>query len=204
MPDRISVWVTDFGRKFFQAQWIDPKTGKTRTKSTKCTRRREAERWAKEWKDKLNARHTLPADGLLSWADFVVLYGEQHLSGLSRGGADRSIGCLHSFERLASPRKIGDVDAQMISDYIQKLRSEGRQEATLAIHVRSLGAALRWASRQGYLPFVPALPTIPRAIAKRSKGRPLSGLEFRRLLRAVPGKVPDPHVDDWRRVKSAR
>lgn len=196
---KISVWVVDYGRKHLQLQWIDPVTGQRRTKSSGCTRRRDAARAALELERDLNARRP-ECDGLLPWDSFVLEYTDHHLESLAESSLSRSLGVLSVFRSRINPATIGSVSTAVLMSYASILRREGRPETTIATHLRTIRAALSWAADAGYIATVPRAPKIARAFHQRPKGRPLATAEFARMLRHTSSIVTRPCARSWRRL----
>ena len=62
-------------RKYYQAEWVDPVTGRDRTKSTKCTKKRDAERFAGQLEEKLSSGE-FHDDKPVTWDEFRLRYME--------------------------------------------------------------------------------------------------------------------------------
>lgn len=204
--ERISVYVVDLStdkkkRKYLYFQWIDPTTGKRKTKSSKCKTKREAERAAKDFEDKLN-RHRTTGDGSLLWDEFVTLYTEEHLSSLEFVSQKRVISILNIFKKISDPQRLSNVTTAVLSAYATKLRSDKwkRSEATIAAHLSRISTAMLWAKGQGYVDEVPRIPKVTRARSPRAKGRPLTGPEFVKFLRSVSAVVGRAAAKSWRRL----
>ncbi len=206
----IKVYVIDYGRKFFVMQWVDPTTGKRCTKSTKMTKRREAERVATELEKKLNS--AVPTgDGTLPFEDFVLLYDESHLVSLATASRYRSLSVLSIFQEIINPATIGHISTGSLVRFTSALRQSGSpkksagkgkgvSEATLRGYLATLRAALSWAKTAGYLAEVPKMPRLARAVKAKAKGRPLTDKEFVALLRAVKPVVGRAAAKSWRRL----
>lgn len=200
MP-RVSVYVVDYGRKFLQLQWIDPLTGKRRTKSSGTTRRREAERAAADHEKLLNAG-LHDADGSIPWREWRERIELEATGGLKSGTRKQISGILNSFERSASPGTLADLNPMNLSTHVATLRDAGRSEDTIKSHLRHLRSLLVWSVDQGLIAALPAIPKIRRARkGKEMKGRPITLVEFRRMLKAISKVVPDEsHRPAWRRL----
>lgn len=201
MTDRIKVWVIDYGesRKNYILQWIDPTTGKRKSKTSGTAKRREAERAAIELENRLNSI-TPNADGKTEWQAFVDVFERLHLSSLKESSALRAISVLNVFTELMDPRNLRAITTAALSQYAAKLRAKQRSEATISSHMTNMRVALRWARDQGYIDDVPKLPRLARNTSGRTmKGRPLTDAEFVQMLRAVRGVVGKPAARSWRR-----
>ncbi len=201
MTKRISVYVVDLGRKYLYFQWIDPATEKRKSQSSKCTTKRDAERAAKDFEDRLNAQ--LPTgDGTISWKDFRNVYWIDHAESLSRTSQKRIDTAFNVFEEEMSlgRQPLSTITAGFLSTYATKLRTTGRSPDTIVAGLSKIASALRWAKDHGYLSEVPRIPKIARAKGTRAKGRPLTDGEFIKLLCAVRGVVGDAAAPSWSRL----
>lgn len=191
------VYVIDLGRKFLYLQWIDAGSGKRKTKSAKTAKRREAERKAKDLEDQLN-QYFAPADGSIGWKQFVDRYQHQHLSSLAAASEKKSLGVLETFGEISGVDKLISITPSMLSWYAGQLRSRGRTESTIAGHIRTIRAALSWASDAGLLNRIPAVPKIARSKSHKSRGRPLTLKECGKMLRATRAVVDQRACRSWR------
>lgn len=206
MSERISVYVVDLStasnpRRFLYFQWVDPTTGKRRTQSSKCKTRREAERSAKAFEDRLNAK--LPTgDGSIRWEDFVTVYTEEHLLSLDVSSQRRVLSAFSMISKIISPDHLSSITTAALSKYAQTLRGDpwNRSETTIQLHLSKLSTALRWGVERGYLATVPAMPRIARSKGTKAKGRPITDREFLTLLRAVSQVVGRVAARSWRRL----
>lgn len=200
----IKVWVLDYGRDHFILQWKDPTSGKRRSKSSGCTKKRDAERAASLLESTLNARQPR-GNGSISWDDFKDVYEENHLSGLAKNSLDRTMTVFNVFEREMSPATLADVTGSVLSAFASRMRKLDRSEATIATSMRTLRAAMAWAKENGHIHEMPAIPKQVRAKRQRAKGRPLTDREFLELLRAVRlennlARLTRPQRRTWRRL----
>lgn len=195
------VYVRDYGpnRKFLVLVWRDPVTGMLRTQSSKCTRRREAERAAAAKEAELNAVQPT-GDGDFDWDSFILHYRDSHLVSLAPASQKRSLSVLNTFAVLMRPATLASITTPVLTQFANKLRAKGRSEATIATSLATIRAALAWAHDEGHTRGVPKIPKTSRAMVRRSKGRPLTNAEFARMLRAVRDVVPRPHRRSWRQL----
>ena len=73
--NEITVHVVDYGRKYLQMRYVDPVTGKQKTRSTGVprSRRREAEKVASKWEHDLRqGRFREPSK--ISWGELRIRY----------------------------------------------------------------------------------------------------------------------------------
>ncbi len=171
-------------RKNLTLRFRDPVTGKHVKRSARTASRKEAERYAHQWEHDLNeGRYQAPSK--TTWEVFREQYASEHLAGLAPATVERATVALDLFERIVSPRMLRDVTAARVSHFQAKLRERGRREATVASHLRHLGAALRWAHGVGMLVKPPKIHMPHRAKGKAMKGRPITTEEFERMLDRV-------------------
>jgi len=199
--DSIKVYVIDAGRKFFYLQWTDPKTGKRETRSSKCTKKRDAETARVRLEAELNQR--IPkGDGSLLWKDFLVVYHDRETSSMDEATEKWHISKLHVYEKTMKPETLASLDSVEISRYIAKLRGLGRAEDTIRGHIIAIRCALEWAVGQGHLATLPILPEakLRTSRGRKVKGRDLTFWEFVKMLRAVSLVVTPPQVASWRHL----
>lgn len=192
------VYVIDMGRKFFGLRWTDH-TGRVRSKSSKCTRRREAERAAAELEKQLTADE-MPQDGSMQWHTFVDRLGVEHLSGLAPATRDAMILTLTQLENIVKPFCLRDVTSHQISRFVGERRKHVA-EATIKKDLSHIKSAFRWAVAAKYLPSCPSIPTIRRAHrSSEAKGRPLTPDEFQAMLNATASVVGNYPAASWQRL----
>jgi integrase len=169
-------------------RWIDPVTGRWRERTTGTNNRRAADRLAAELALSIDRGEFAPA-GDLPWAAFRERYAEEHLSGLSRRSQEAANTVLNHFERLMRPKLLSDAaDASALSGFQSKLRAGGIKETSVCSYMGQFLAALGWAEDIGAIHEVPKLRKPKRVKTGKSfsRGRPISGEEFDRMLEAAP------------------
>ncbi len=181
------------GRPYWEAQWVDPKTGRKRTKSTGQKIRREAERWVGRFKKELVAGADGP--GRVTWAAFVARLERDFLPDKRPATVARYRTTVAAVERHLNPLLLTAVDAEAVGRLKAAMRAAGNADATVASYLRHLKAALRWAYKIGLLADAPTVD-VP-ATEAAAKGRPLTDAEFARLLAAVPGVVGEDRAAGW-------
>lgn len=210
MGDRtITVWVTRFpDRSTFQLQWVDPITGRRKTKSSgvvdtgRARDRKDAEAKAREL-EQLLRRGIAAIPSELSWESFRERYETEHAAGLAKETLAKIGTVCNLVEEHLAPRRLHDVTDERISRLVAILREKKKSESTIKSYLGQLKAMLRWGVSQKLLPACPTIPTIRRA--KKSgggtpmKGRPITGEEFERMLATVPLVVGEENTPEWRR-----
>jgi integrase len=181
---RITVWVQRFkDRPTLMLQWLDPDTGKRKSKSAETDDEEKAEQKRADLEYELN--HGLHAEpSKMPWEKFRELYEEEKLAGARAATKKKAGYVFDSFEKLASPRALGQVNERTVSRYATRLREEGMKPATIQGHLAYLRAALRWAADQKLIPVAPkvVMPKVP----KKQHIRKIVLEEFERLLTVAP------------------
>ena len=191
MNDEVKVSVVEFGdRPKYMLQWVDPLSGRKKSKTSKVARGnakslREAEKEAGSLQDKLR-EGSYQQTTRLTWAEFRCRYETEVLTAKANGTAENAAGTFNLLEEIANPSRLADVTEGRLSGFQAKLRDQGRSEDTIKRHLAYLLAALRWAKRQKLIREVPSVDMPKRVKGSKSmKGRPITGEEFDRLLATV-------------------
>ena len=200
----LKVSVVEFrDRPHYQMQWVDPMTGRKKTRSTKVERtgrkseRTQAERVAAKFEAELReGRYHDPCN--VTWEDFREKYETEVLTGLAEN-TDRKVGSVFNLvEKILSPQRLRDLTADRISYLQSELRKGGRSEDTIKGYMAHLKAALSSAVDWGMLLSVPKISMPKRAKGvSRAKGRPITTEEFERLLAKVPEVVGPRAAPSW-------
>jgi integrase len=181
---RVTVWVQRFkDRPHLVLQWFDPDTGRRKSKSARTADEKEAEKARADLEYELN--HGLAREpSKMPWEAFRTLYEEEKLAGRREATRKKAGYVFDSFEGLARPRALGQVNERTLSRYATQLREKGQRPATIQGHLAYLRAALRWAADQKLIPAAPkvAMPKVP----KKRIIRKIVAEEFERLLAAAP------------------
>lgn len=184
MADRITVYVLrQKDRPYFKLEYVEPDTGRRKSKSAKTADPDKAEQARADWEYELN--HGLASDPCkMTWQDFHRLYEDEKLAGARLATRDKAETVFNSFGTLAHPKNLGTVNERMISKYAAALRQAGKAAATIAGHLAYLRAALRWAAGQKLIPVAPkiVMPKLP----KKTNIRKIVMEEFERLLAVAP------------------
>lgn len=200
----IQVKVTKHGnRKFFVMYYDCPETGKRFSKSTKQTRRRDAEKAAGKWQEQLE-QGTYQPRSKLSWQAFVIRFENERMPALAPKTQAAIDSALNHVRELLAPSadtgklRLHAVDAQALSRLQAKLRETGIRETSIACHLRHVRVVLSWGAKMKFIREVPAIdmPKVPKG-ARHMKGAPITEAEFRLMLAAVPSVRPD-DAEFWR------
>lgn len=179
-------------RENLQLAYTDPITGNVRTKSAGTSNWRKAERAAQQWQSEIEAKSN-PSN--YSWGVFRDRFEDEYATDNPNTIKEYSA-TLNKFETLIGTVKRMDlIDASLCSQFQAKLKGEGLKPATVAKHLRQLGVILNWAAELGVIPEAPKIrkPKLPKT---NDRGRPLTLLEFARLLQATKAEMGD-HAEPW-------
>jgi integrase len=164
---RIHVWVQEFkDRKSLMLQWIDPDTGKRKSKSAETSDPDQAEIARADHEADLNAGRYLDV-GRMSWERFRELFEQEYVSSLRRNTRLNYDKALDLFEHHCQPRRLDRITVRTISAFATALRSsggrkkgEGMMPSTIKVRLEFLHTALSWAVKQKLLAEVPAFPRV--------------------------------------------
>lgn len=178
-----------------------PRTGRKVERSTGTPNRRDAERAAARWEDRLN-RQATSADGSIEWGHFCDLLDDRHLKGLAPNTRYDYHGALDQLLKHCQPRRLRDVTSAMLTEFVGAMRADGRSDETIRSRLSAIRASINWAVDAELTPVCPRMPRMPRRkdSAGGMKGRPLTDDEFATLLLTVPECVPAAHVEQWQRT----
>jgi integrase len=197
MTDEIKVYVIDKKRSSLYLKYFDPITGKPVEKSAKTGKLKAALEAAGAWQAELReGRYQKPSR--MSWEVFKDYYTLNALPALALSSQTTYEATLNVFERTCNPLKLADVTTAKVTGFVTKLRESGLAEATIARHLRHLKAIMRWANREGLLNMLPKF-TMPKRVKGSSlmRGRPITGEEFERMIKAVPKVVENAAAKSW-------
>lgn len=184
------------GRRFWEAQWVDPETGRKRTESTGKERKRDAERIAGKIEATLNAG-AYHRQRNITWTDAADKYERDFLTGLATKTAYKWTSTRAHVERHINPVRLSAVNAPAISDLQGKLRGTGLKEATIKSILSTLRAFLNWCRKLSLLKETPHIEMPIRT--DKARGRAPTQDEFERILKAIPGVVGEEFAAEWRR-----
>lgn len=186
----VKVSVQRFGdRPNLALVYIDPTSGKRKTKSAGTSNEKTAWKAAATWEEELNnGRYAPPSK--ITWQEFRQRFEAEHLASLKEKSGRSFRGALNHVERHLAPDRLIKVNAAALSTMQSKLRATGVKETTIASVLRHVRAALGWAASVEMLPAVPKITMPKKAKGKKMKGGALVGEQFDRLLLAVPKVRP--------------
>jgi integrase len=187
---RVTVWVQKFNdRPALVLQWIDPATGKRKSRSAGTADPKAAEAARVDLESDLNNNRYLAADRM-PWSRFRELFETEYLAGRREGTAKAYRNTLDLFERLCRPRDLRGVNERIVSAFAAGLRKErgragggGMQASSVKGRLSTLRAVLRWAADQR---LIPACPKFPAVKVPRKRPQPVPTEAFEKLLAKAP------------------
>lgn len=190
------------GRKFFEAQWVDPVTGKKKTKSTSKDRKRDAERVAGELESELrDGRYHHNAN--VTWKDFRERYQGDVASGLAQRTQELVVTTFNAVERIVDPKFLQSLSAEQISRLQRELREPTQADwkpvasSTIKSYLTHLKVSLNWAQRVGMIATVPSVTMPKKRAGGDMKGRPITVEEYERMLASVETVVGETVASSW-------
>ena len=171
------------GRAFIEARWIDPITGRKRTRSTETNDRRKAERFAARLEDEIE--NGTAGRGQVLWSHVRDRYYDEVMFHHAIRTQQKTRTSLGSLQELIDPRHVSSLTTAVVARWAVRMREVGLSPWTIKGYLGDLRKVLRWAHKQDLLAVIPAF-TMPRCV-DGMKGRPVTTEEFERMLAAVPG-----------------
>ena len=172
--------------KYYRARYMCPNTNRQVVRSTKCTKKADALKFAGKWEDELKSGRYKPASKT-TWREFRERYEDEVLASLADRTAETVASVFNVVERILRPEGLSQITADRLSLLQRSLREANRREATIKKYLAHLLAALKWGQDQGMLNEVPVAKMPRRAKASKvMKGRPITLEEFERILLKVP------------------
>jgi integrase len=188
---RVKVWVQRFtDRQHLVLQWLDPDSGKRKSKSAGTADEEAAEDARADLEYELNNGKYQEASRM-TWERFRELFEAEYAAGRRRNTRRNYRVMLNLFEKVCNPRSLRSVNERTVSAFAAGLRKlpgyGGRtmQVSSIKVRLQFLHTALQWAVSQKMLPAVPAFPTI-KVPKKRPQAVPMES--FERML----AKARDP------------
>lgn len=180
------------GRTYFEARWIDPVSGRKRTRSTGCRVRREAERFAARLEQEIEADNG-NAPERMPWKDLQERYSAEVAPFLSDATVKKTNTMFGVLQELIDPKYAASITTAVVARFKNELMKRELSPYSVRGYLSELRKILRWAHRQRLIKAVPQIE-MPRCI-ETMKGRPITLEEFERMLQAVP-KALTQQVDD--------
>lgn len=189
----IKVIVRQKPGRYLQLYYVDPLTGKDRTRSTKTIDKKEAERQAALWEQELAASG--PSNGPIHWDAFRLRFEQEKLAHAPPRTRHSYYNALNKLEELIGrPTDIRLITASVISQLSGKLHQRYSSKATIKNVLTHIKSALSWARKLELINSVPAFTMPAMNGSAGMHGRPITADEFERLLTACKKVRPK----DWR------
>jgi integrase len=190
---RISVWVQQFkDRQTLMLQWIDPETGRRKSRSSGTDDPEKAETKRADLEYELNhGQYQEPSK--LDWEHFRQMFEEEYLAGLRPTTREKYLAVLDVFEQIMQPSRLRAVNERTLSLFVKGMRERkqpngkvGLAPITMRNYLIALKTALGWAVDQKLLPALPSFPTVK---VPRKKPQPVPPADFERMLSKAPDQI---------------
>lgn len=189
---RVTVWVQAFqDRKALMLQWIDPDTGRRKSKSAKTDDPKEAEQARGDLEADLNAGRYAEASRM-TWERFRELFEAEYVAGTRQDTQQNYRDTLELFEKVCHPKTLRSINERTISAFAAGMRktpgrakgSTGMMASTIKVRLQFLHTALTWAVKQKLLAAVPAFPVVK---VPKKDPQPVAMEHFERLFAKAAG-----------------
>jgi integrase len=194
MPEkRVTVWVQRFkDRASLMLQWIDPDTGKRKSRSAGTDDPDKAETARADLEYELNHGRYQEASRM-SWDTFRELFEREYVADKRLNTRENYEDTLDLFERLCGPARLRSITERTLSQFVAGMREMPRPRgrvglapSTIAVRLEFLRTALRWAVSQKMLPECPRFPSVK---VPRKKPQPVAVEAFERLVAKAPDEM---------------
>jgi integrase len=188
---RITVWVQRFkDRPHLVLQWIDPETGRRKSRSAETADSEEADDKRVDLESDLNNNRYQEA-ARVSWERFRELFEAEYVAGGRENTRVNYRATLDLFEKICNPRNLKTISERTISLFVAGMRKEpgrakgavGLMPSTIKVRLQFLHTALTWAVDQKLLRAVPKFPAV-KAPSKAPQAVPAEAFE-KLLAKAV-------------------
>lgn len=191
---RINVWVQRFkDRPTLMLQWLDPESGKRRSKSAETADEEVAEQKRADLEYELN-NDRFQDVSRMSWERFREVFEDEYLPGCREETQKVYRNTFNLFEDICNLTSVRSINERTISAFVAGLRKKpgrlgqpGMAASTIKVRLQFLHTAMAWAVEQKFLAKVPAFPVI-KVPKKNPQAVPTES--FERLL----AKAPDEQV----------
>jgi integrase len=186
---RVTVWVQRFkDRPTLMLQWMDPDTGKRKSKSAGTADEKEAEQARADLEYEL-AHGRYQEASRMSWERFRELFEAEYLPHCRPNTRDNYHETFNLFERLCPVARLRSVTERTISAFAAALKQqpgyggEPMKPSTIKVRLQFLHTALQWAADQK---LIPACPRFPAVKVPKKKPQPVPAESFERLVAKAP------------------
>jgi integrase len=186
MPEkRVTVWVQRFNdRSTLVLQWIDPDTGRRKSKSAGTADPKEAEALRGDLEADLNhGRHR--ETSRMSWERFRELFEQEFLPNRRPNTQRNYTETLDSFEKHCQPTTLRGISGRTISAFtaaLWKAPGKGNQTmlaSTIRVRLQFLHTVFSWAAEQKLIAECPGFPSVK---VPRKRPQPVATESFERLV----------------------
>ena len=167
-------------------QWIDPATGRRKSKSAGTADPEAAETARADKEYELN--HGLHAEpSRLTWERFRELFEAEYAAGGRPNTRRNFAATLDLFEKICSPRNLKGVTERTVSQFVAGMRKEpgrakgstGMMPSSIKVRLQFLHTALSWAVGQMLIPSVPKFPAVK---VPQKAPQPVPAESFEKML----------------------
>jgi len=185
------------GRKNYEAEFTDPRTGHKHRKTLGTVNKREAEREAGRIEAELREGQWR-ATRKTKWKDFRKKYETEGMFDLAPASVRAFQDAANKLEKLVSPSTLQSVTEEKLNSFTTLCLAEELSKHTVARHLRHLKAALRWAVTQKLLLECPLIRIPKGTSGGKAKGRAVTTEEFERMLSNVAKVVGEDQLESWK------
>jgi integrase len=186
---RVTVWIQQFkDRPHLVLQWMDPDTGRRKSRSAKTADPDKAEGARADLEYELNHGQYQEASRM-TWEQFREKFEDEYAGGLRFNTRENYEDTLDLFEKFCNPARLRSISERTISAFAAAMRQRptrgrsGMMPSTIKVRLQFLHTALAWAVEQKMLP---ACPKFPGVKVPRKKPQPVAAESFERLLEKAP------------------
>lgn len=184
------------GRKNYEAEFTDPRTGHKHRKTLGTVNKREAEREAGRLEAELREGQWR-ATRKTKWKEFRTKSETEGMFDLAPATVHAFQSAASKLEALVRPSTLQSLTEEKMNSFTSQLLMEGLSKFTAASYLRHLKAALRWAVGQKLLMECPAIRMPKGTSSGKAKGRPITTEEFERMLSNVVKVVEKDQAESW-------
>jgi integrase len=190
--NRVNVWVQRFkDRPYPMLQWIDPETGKRKSKSAGTADEEAIEDARADLEYELTNGKYQEASRM-TWERFRELFEAEYVAHCRLSTRLNYQVAMNLFEELCRPTKLRAINERTISAFAAAMRQRparcrpGMMASTIKVRLQFLHTALAWAAEQKMVPAVPKFPVVK---VPKKKPQPIPAESFERLYLKAEGDV---------------
>ena len=198
MTDSVKVHIFKRkGRKNYEAEFTDPRTGHKHRKTLDTVNKRQAERKAGQLEAELREGQWR-ATRKTKWKDFRKKYETEGIFDLAPASVQVFRNAANKLEALVHPSTLQSLTEEKLNSFTTQILNEGLSKFTAASYLRQMKAALRWAVGQKLLMECPTIRMPKGSSSGKAKGRAVTTEEFERMLSNVSKVVGENQVESWK------